>query len=143
MDDADLSRIHTLEMYFGSLHPTPQDRAQSPRLGEAAYAFPQSGGPKLNEYQLDGTWARGGEPLTLLSPRGRVRARFSAAKMHLIAGSSQPAPVRVSVDGGAARTIEVSMPTLYTLLDGDSYGEHVLELECATDGLSLYSATFG
>ena len=35
------------------------------------------------------------------------------------------------------------MPTLYTLLDGDAYGEHLLELECATPGLSLFSATFG
>jgi thiol-disulfide isomerase/thioredoxin len=26
-DDADLSRIRTPEMYFGSMHPTPQDRA--------------------------------------------------------------------------------------------------------------------
>ncbi len=143
MDDADLSRIRTLEMYFGSLHPTPQDRAQSPRLGEATYAFAQSGSPKLNEYQLDGSWARGEEPLVLRSPRGRVRVRFSAAKMHLIAGASQPAPVRISVDGGGERTIQVSMPTLYTLFDSDSYGEHLLEFECATPGLSLFSATFG
>ena len=54
-----------------------------------------------------------------------------------------PRPLRVSVDGGGEHTIEVSMPTLYTLLDGDGYGEHLLELECATPGLSLFSATFG
>jgi thiol-disulfide isomerase/thioredoxin len=142
-DDADLSRIGTPEIYFGSLHPTLQDRAQSPRRGEAAYAFAQPSGPRLNEYQLDGTWAREEEALVLRSPRGRVRVRFSAAKLHLIAGASQPAPVRVSVDGGGQRTIGVSMPTLYTLLDSDGYGEHLLELECATQGLSLFSATFG
>ena len=37
--DPDLSRIRTPEIYFGSLHPTPQDRAQSPRPGEVTYAF--------------------------------------------------------------------------------------------------------
>ena len=142
-DDADLSRVGTPEIYFGSLHATPQDGAQSPRQGEAAYAFAQPGGPKLNEYQLDGSWAREEEALVLRSPLGRVRVRFSAAKLHLVAGASQPAPVRVSVDGGGERTVEVSMPTLYTLLDSDDYGEHLLELECATQGLSLYSATFG
>ena len=142
-DDADLSRIRTPEIYFGSGHPTPQDRAQSPRQGEAAYAFAQPGGPKLNEYQLDGSWARGEEGLVLRSPRGKVRVRFSAAKLHLVAGASQPAPLRVSVDGGGEHTIEVSTPTLYTLLDGDGYGEHLLELECATPGFSLFSATFG
>ena len=142
-DDADLSRVGTPEIYFGSAHPTLQDRAQSARQGEAAYAFAQRGGPKLNEYQLDGSWARGEEALVLRSPHGRVRVRFSAAKLHLVAGASQPAPLRVSVDGGEERTINVSMPTLYTLLDGDDYGEHLLELECATPGLSLFSATFG
>jgi hypothetical protein len=142
-DDADLSRIRTPEMYFGSAHPTRQDRAQSPRKGEAAYAFTQPGGLKLNEFQLDGSWARGEEALVLRSPHGKVRVRFSAAKLHLVAGAAQPASLRVSVDGGGERAIEVSTPTLYTLLDGDSYGEHMLELECATPDLSLFSATFG
>jgi hypothetical protein len=142
-DDADLSRVGTPEIYFGSLHPTRQDRAQSPKQGEAAYAFAQAGGPELNEYQLDGRWARSEEALVLRSPHGGVRVRFSAAKLHLVAGASQAAPLRVSVDGGGARTIDVSGPTLYTLLDSDGYGEHLLELECATQGLSLFSATFG
>src|SRR4051794_41163479 len=57
-EDADLSRIGTPEMYFGSTHPTPQDRAQSPRTGEAAYTASPSG-PLLNEYELAGRWARG------------------------------------------------------------------------------------
>jgi hypothetical protein len=142
-DDADLSRVGTPEMYFGSQHPTPQDRTQSPRQGEAAYAFSEASGPRLNEYQLDGRWDRGDEALVLRSSGGGVRVRFAAAKMYLVAGAAQPAAVRVSVDGGEARTIEVGMPTLYTVLDGDRYAEHLLELTSATAGLSLYSATFG
>ncbi len=47
-DDPDLSRIETPEIYFGALHPTPQDRA------------PFGDGRKLNQYQLDGTWERDG-----------------------------------------------------------------------------------
>jgi hypothetical protein len=70
--------------------------------------------------------------------------RFSAAKLHLIAGASQLAPVRVSVDGVVGeRPVEVGMPTLYTLLDSDRYGEHLLELEFVPQGVSLFSATFG
>ena len=142
-DDADLSRVGTPEMYFGSQHPTPQDRGQSPRQGEAAYVIASPGGPRLSEYQLDGSWARGEEALVLRSPRGRIRVRFSAAKLYLVAGASQPAPVHVSVDGAAERTISVGMSTLYTLFDSADYGEHLVELECATPGFSLYSATFG
>jgi hypothetical protein len=83
------------------------------------------------------------EALALRSSRGRVRVRLSAAKLHLVAGASQPAPVRVSVDGVGERPVEVSMPTLYTLLDSDRYGEHLLEFEFAPQGVSLFSATFG
>jgi len=142
-EDADLSRIGTPEFYFGSLHGTPQDQSQSPRNGEATYAAVRSAGPSLNEYDLQGTWARGPEPLTLRSASGKVRVRFSAAQLNLIAGAPQPAPVRARVDGGTERTIEIGLPTLYTLLDGESYGEHLLELESATRGLTLFSATFG
>ncbi|MBV9825654.1 MAG: hypothetical protein JO001_08265 [Alphaproteobacteria bacterium] len=142
-EDADLSRIGTPEFYFGSLHGTPQDRKQSPRNGEAAYTIARATEPRLNEYDLEGTWTRAAEPLTLRSDAGKVRVRFSAAKMNLIAGADQPATVRVRVDGGAERAVRIGLPTLYTLLDSDSYGEHLLELEAGTPGLTLYSATFG
>ncbi len=142
-EDADLSRIGTGEMYFGSLHGTPQDPAQRPRAGEAAYTFAHPSGPRLNQYDLQGTWARGDEPLVLRSDAGRLRVRFSAAKVHLIAGAPSSTPVRVRVDGGAERVFDVGLPTLHTVLDGNSYGEHLLELDCAVPGLTLYSATFG
>ena len=141
-DDPDLSQIRTPEIYFGALHPTPQDRAQQPRQGQVAYAFPARG-PNSDQYQLDGTWLRQEEALVLRSPRGGVRARFSAAKFHLVAGAPQPAMLRITVDGEAAHTIAIERPTLYTLFDGTTYVEHVLGLQAETPGLSLFSATFG
>ena len=140
-DDPDLSRIGSPEIYFGSLHGTPQDCAQSPRTGEAAYAF--AGTPKLNQYQLDGTWGRGEEALVLRSPHGGLRLRFSAAKLHLVAAAPTPDTLHVTVDGGPPQVIAIDRPTLYTLLDGEIYGEHVLEFEADRPGLSLFSATFG
>jgi thiol-disulfide isomerase/thioredoxin len=141
-DDPDLSRIRTPEIYFGAMHPTPQDRAQSPRRGEASYRYGRGTGPMLNAYELDGSWDRQEEELVLRSPQGGLRLRFSAAKLHLVAAPA-PAPLRIRVDGGEVRVIEVGRPTLYTLLDGSLYGEHLLEVEATTPGLSLFSATFG
>ena len=82
-------------------------------------------------------------PLVLRSARGGVRVHFSAARLHLVAAAPQPATLRVTVDGGTTRVIEVERPTLYTLFDGTTYGEHVLTFEAKTPGLSLFSATFG
>ena len=110
-DDPDLSQIGTAEIYFGAIHPTPQDRTQHPKQGAAAYVFPARG-PALGEYQLDGTWLREGEALVLRSARGGVRVRFCAAKLHLVAAAPQAGTLRVTVDGTAALPVEVGPPTL-------------------------------
>ena len=141
-DDPDLSRIRTAEIYFGAIHPTPQDRTQRPRSGEVAYTFPTRD-PAPGEYQLDGTWEREGDALMLRSARGGVRVCFSAAKFHLVASAPEAATVRITVDGTVQRRVEVKRPTLYTLFDGTVYGDHALALEADTSGLSLFSATFG
>ena len=120
---------------------TPRDRRQSPRLGEADYSFVAD--PRLNQYQLSGLWSRGGEPLLLRSSRGALRLRFSAAKLHLVAAAPEAAAIRIRLDGREMPNVTISWPTLYTLVDGDTHGEHLLELETDQPGLALYSATFG
>lgn len=142
-DDPDLSRIGTPETYFGARHPTPQDIRQSPRLGAATYAFARPSGPEPNEYILDGTWSRQDERLILSSARGAVRFRYSAAKLYMVAGSGHAATLRVRIDGTEKPPVEIGWPTLYTIVDGNTYGEHLLELEADTPGLTLYSTTFG
>jgi thiol-disulfide isomerase/thioredoxin len=142
-DDPDLSRVGTPEMYFGALHPTPQDRNQSPRKGLADYSFRQATDPQLNTYALEGTWERDMEPLVLRSGHGGLRLRFSASTMHLVASAPTPAQVQVRVDGGAPTNVEIGRPTLYTLFEGDRPGEHRLDLQADVPGLTLFSATFG
>jgi thiol-disulfide isomerase/thioredoxin len=142
-DDPDLSRIGSPEMYFGALHPTPQERAQSPRAGEADYSFTQAPSPGLNRYALDGTWARGEEPLVLRSAHGGLRLHFSASKVHLVASAPSATALKVTVDGLKPSVIEIGRPTLYTLFDSDIFGEHRLSFESDAPGLSLFSATFG
>lgn len=142
-DDPDLSRIGSPEAYFGAEHPTPQDPRQSPRSGTAEYSFARGGDPGLDRYLLDGAWARVGQRLTLVSRQGGLRYRFSAAKMHLVAAAAPDAKIRVRVDGKEAQPVEIGWPTLYTVVDGDAYGEHLLEVSVDTPGFTLYSATFG
>jgi thiol-disulfide isomerase/thioredoxin len=142
-DDPDLSRIGTPEMYFGSQHPSPQDSRQSPQPGKAEYSFARVSGSRLNQYQLDGVWSRGGEELVLRSSRGGLRLRFSAAKLHLVASAPANTSVRIRVDGREMQAVEIGWPTLYTIVNGETYGEHELELEATTPGLTLFSATFG
>jgi thiol-disulfide isomerase/thioredoxin len=142
-DDPDLSRIQTPETYFGAQHPTPQDVRQSPRPGTAEYSFAQATGAAPNRYLLDGTWSREDERLVLVSARGGLRFRFSAAKLYMVAGAPRTAAIRVRVDGEDRPIVEIGGPTLYTVVDGNTYGEHLLEVGADTPGLTLFSMTFG
>jgi thiol-disulfide isomerase/thioredoxin len=142
-DDPDLSRIGSPEMYFGAQHPTPQDVHQSPRVGTADYSFAQAGDPALNRYVLDGTWSREDERLVLISPEGGLHFRFSSAKLYMVASAPRSGTVRVRVDDQELPPVEISWPTLYTIVDGNSYGEHMLKLEVNIPGLTLFSTTFG
>ena len=142
-DDPDLSRIGTPEMYFGAKHPTPQDRRQSPQTGEARYSFAQAKDPGPGQYSLDGVWSREGEQLVLRSGPGGLRLRFSAADLYMVAAAPETAKVRVRVDGREMPAVAVSWPTLYTLVNSEAYGEHLLELEIDRPGITLFSATFG
>jgi hypothetical protein len=142
-DDPDLSRIGTPEMYFGSKHPTPQDSRQTPQTGAARYSFAQATGPRPNQYLLDGVWSREQEKLVLQSSRGGLRLRYSAADLHVVAAALEGATVRIRIDGRDRSAVEVGWPTLYTLASGESYGEHLLELEADSPCLAFFSATFG
>lgn len=142
-DDPDLSKIASPEMYFGAQHPTPQDVRQSPRVGIGDYSFAQADDPALNRYVLDGTWSREDERLVLISPEGGLHFRFSSAKLYMVASAPRTGVVRVRVDGQELPPVEISWPTLYTIVDGASYGERMLELKVNTPGLTLFSTTFG
>lgn len=83
------------------------------------------------------------EPLVLRSARGRMRMRFSAAKMHTVASAPAPTQVMIAIDDPAPTSIEIGRSTLYTLFDGDDPCDHRLSLEVNAPGLSLFSATFG
>lgn len=79
----------------------------------------------------------------LQSVRGGLRLRYSAADLYLVAAAPEIAALRIRVDGRERPPVEVSWPTLYTVVSGEAYGEHLLEFVSDTPGLTLYSATFG
>jgi hypothetical protein len=137
-----LSRLRSPELYFGARHPTPQEAAQSPRRGAATYSFSQSG-PRLNRYELEGHWVRDEEALILRSDRGRLRLRHGAAKVHVVASATAGPPLRVRSGQGGWRNVSIARPALYTIMDGEGYADQTVEIETASPGLALYSATFG
>jgi hypothetical protein len=69
--------------------------------------------------------------------------RYSAAKVHFVAGAEQGVALRIVRGSHHQHEIHVARPTLYTIVNGNTYGEQLVEIEVTSPGLVLYSATFG
>jgi thiol-disulfide isomerase/thioredoxin len=140
--DADLSNIRIPEVYLGALRQTPQEPGQPPRSGTTTYAFSRAG-PRLVRYELDGVWPRKNEALVLRSSRGGLRMRYSAAKLHLVAAASAPVQLHVGRGDATSPNIRVDRPALYTVVDGTTCGEKLIEIQVMSAGTALHSVTFG
>ena len=150
----DLSQVQTPEIYLGTAHDDHQaeqlsqprnvasvrDGSDNARSGRS-YTLPAA--LRKDEFALGGTWSRGPYRTSLLTDTGVIALRFNAAKVHLVAGSTAPVELIVSVDGGPTRRVRVERPQLYTLFDSDAYREHSLRVEISGRGFDAYSFTFG
>ena len=146
-DGADLSRVRTQEIYFGTAHDDHQ--AAQPRisnahaLGSASTTYELPGIVHSGEFAFGSGWARHSDRASLTSDSGSIVLSFNAAKVHLVAGSSAGAELVVRIDGGAPQRLHVDRPRLYTLFDSGDYREHTLQIDISGKGFDVYSATFG
>lgn len=141
------------ELYAGSERGQLADGAAFAPLG-GSRAYPDSGPPRQRDrIQVTGTWVDRGQYLEAAGP-GHVRLRFHAGSVFVVAGSAGVArQVGVTLDGHpvpesmAGRDLRHSQLTvarqdLYTLLQGVSAGDHLLDLTVPA-GFQLFTFTFG
>jgi thiol-disulfide isomerase/thioredoxin len=138
---ADLSKIASPEMYFGSLRQEYLASPEAPRPEPQTYTAPAD--LPLNHFALVGDWTINPEDATLAKDQGAVVLRFKSGKVYMVASSASPVTLSVSVDGKPQPPLTVEASRLYTLFDSEDYGEHVLEVKIPKAGLRAYTFTFG
>jgi hypothetical protein len=69
--------------------------------------------------------------------------RYSAAKLHLVAAASAPVQLHVGRGDATSPNIRVDRPALYTVVDGTTCGEKLIEIQVMSAGTALHSVTFG
>ena len=92
-----------------------------------------------NELTLGGRWKVEGER-AVAGRDASLRLRYRARDVHLVLTGR--GAVAVLVDGKPERTIHVTREKLYTLVEREEIGDHVLELRFAP-GIAGYAFTFG
>jgi thiol-disulfide isomerase/thioredoxin len=141
--EADWDHLRSPETYLGY--------ARSERLDDTG------GTLRLNEWSLDGDWNVGPENVVLERAGGSVSYRFSARDAHLVlsAGTHEPIPFRVSLDGeapGSSHGVDVDAEgngllrygRMYQLIrqDGD-VRERTVRIAFDQPGAEAYVFTFG
>jgi thiol-disulfide isomerase/thioredoxin len=138
---ADLSKIGSPEMYFGLDRVEALASPERPRAGTHTYTAPAA--LKLNQFALTGPWTLTGERATLAKAGGEIQLHCHAGKVFMVASSTAPVTLSVTVDGKPQPAVTVHESRLYTLFDSGDYRDHMVTITIPQAGFSAFTFTFG
>lgn len=140
------------ETYFGAGRNEYLGNGAQGAVGEAVFAFPSR--VETNILYLSGRWNLQPEYAESVG-EGRIRYRFRARDVYMVASAPEPTRVQVLIDGkpipadlrGSSVSVDgfvtIEEDTLYRLVEVDAFSEHTLELVIPSEGLKTYTFTFG
>lgn len=147
--DVDFSQVGTSELYFG-------DRFSRRKIGNDEAQEGESGGYTApdritrNVPFLEGTWKRDREYMELESSSGSIFLNYSSKVVNIVAESENRSEISVYLDDeeigeeyegddiGA-----VSDSTLYNIVSGPDYENHLVEIRIKGEGFRIFTFTFG
>jgi len=137
----DLRRIGSPEMYFGLDRVENLTNAEAAQPGVHLYTAPAT--LKLNNFALNGVWDISAQQATLVHDVGQIRLHCHSGKIFMVASSSTPVVLSVTVDGKPQPAVHVQQSRLYTLFDSDDYNDHAVNIDIPKAGFSAFTFTFG
>lgn len=146
----DYTKVASPETYFGAMRNDYLGNGAPHALGIQTLAEPKEILP--NKLYLVGDWKFDREFAENINP-AKIEYRYNAKAVYLVSSSNQGATMRVFLDGkpvgkeaGAdviSGRVTIKEDRLYRIIEGDNYGEHVLELLIENPGLMPFAFTFG
>ena len=136
-DEPAVNGPRTPETYLGSARANniAGDRLSN---GTSSYSFPDK--QASDTFSLDGRWNVSAQSISPDGGAARLRLRYQGRQVNLVASGEGDITYTT---GGEKRTIHVSgVPNSIELVSTEETQEGTLDLE-ASEGLSLYSFTFG
>ncbi|MEO5635446.1 MAG: cytochrome c biogenesis protein CcdA [Candidatus Paceibacterota bacterium] len=133
-------KVGSPEIYFGSSRNEDLANGNAGVSGEQNLTIPQS--VQLNNLYLGGNWNMTSE---FAENKGdaSVTFKYNAKDVYFVGGSKDGVRVEVYKDEVLLKTITVKAEQLYTLIEGESYGEHTLKMKIKGSGLQAFTFTFG
>lgn len=104
------------------------------------YSYPKNLG--TNNFAFNGTWQIN-EQYSEAIAGSELKINFLAQNVYLVMRNDIESEVEVYLDGEFYKTIIVSKDMLFTLVELESAGTHILELKFKKSGTQIFAFTFG
>lgn len=152
--EVDFLKVRSPEIYFGAFRNTYLGNGERQTLGTQELEEPAD--IDRNTLYLAGEWNFENEFAENKSGNAKVIFRYNAKDVYLVANSKSGVNVQILQDGvpvqeGAGEDVAkdgsgaafIKEDGLYKLIEGNEYGEHVLEIIVENPGLRAFTFTFG
>lgn len=144
--DTNLQGIGTPEIYLGYQRINNAGNIDSDTKPDLPHTFTEPTSIEKNKFYFTGTWTIGPEAAELAKRAGKLTLRYRASKVNIVAESrdSKEIPLEIFLDGKSKRTVSISSPQLYNLIDATGDGNwHTLEIRIRAPRLRVFTFTFG
>jgi len=133
-------KVNSPEIYFGS------DRNEYLGIGNKGISGKQVFYPvdnlAENKLYLNGQWNITPEYAENLE-EGMITFKYDSKDVYMAAGSDKGVEVEIYKDDVFVKKIMIKDETLYTLIEGEEYGKHILKIKIPKAGLKAFTFTFG
>ena len=139
----DFSQIKSPEIYLGALTTRGNfGNKEGYHLGGVIeYIIPTI--IEKNTVYIRGMWKNNEDNLELAGENGTVLLQYDAKQVNIVASAGAGAEIMVLVDGSVKNSVVVGEEKLYTVVEGEDYGVHTVELRVRGRGFKMYTFTFG
>lgn len=137
----EVNKARTPEIYFGLTRLNALAGDEKASNNAQIYTLPN----KLanNKFALEGNWIFDEESAIHKGKFGKIRLRFNAAKVFMVAESAEPANLSIYIDGKLHKGVVVKESELYPLYESVNGGWHTMDIEINTTDFKAFTFTFG
>jgi hypothetical protein len=149
--------VNSPETYFGTNRNEYLGNGSQGAQGTQTMTIPPADQIQLNTLYLGGSWNFQPEYAQNQEAGDQITYEYDAKNMYIVAasGTGQPITLKVTLDGqpvpadmrgadvNANSEMTINGDRLYDIIQGQAYGEHILQITIENPGLQGYTFTFG
>ncbi|MDQ3015006.1 MAG: cytochrome c biogenesis protein DipZ [bacterium] len=115
---------------------------ESGKVGSREIYFGSSRRNNSDGVILGGSWSTTSE-YAENKGQATITYNYDAKNVYFVGGSKDGVEIEIYKDGVFLKTITVKAEQLYTLIEGEAYGKHILQMKIKGSGLQAFTFTFG